>query len=160
MREHLCGQHVQLAADGVGKRPKWQGPDNAEWKQNWVAHARAAQRANARFERARGEAAPSDWRPLCSYTANLERLGEGLLDTDAAWVKLGEAIHAPKTARAKFLGGRPRGQVSASPVNERRLADQYVPQYPWWWSGGILAGLMGLSLWTSSTRVKSLDRLR
>ena len=43
---------------------------------------------------------------------------------------------------------------------ERRLADQFVPQYPWAWSAGILAGLLGLSVCTLSARVKSLDRLR
>ena len=46
------------------------------------------------------------------------------------------------------------------PVNERRLAEQMVPQYPWTWSAGVLAGLLGLSLCILSTRVKSLDRLR
>ena len=35
-----------------------------------------------------------------------------------------------------------------------------MPQYPWIWSAGVLAGLLGLSLWILSTRVKSLDRLR
>jgi hypothetical protein len=56
-----------------------------------------------------------------------------------------------------LLGGR--GGVPA-PANERRLADEMVPQYPWIWSAGVLAGLLGLSVWTLSTRIKSLDRLK
>jgi hypothetical protein len=32
--------------------------------------------------------------------------------------------------------------------------------YPWQWSAYVLAGLLVLSTWTLSTRVKSLDRLR
>ena len=109
-------------------------------------------------ERVREEqvkAAPTNWRPLCSYTANLERLGESLLGTDAAWVQIGRAIEVPRATFQPWLSGR-----SAAPPNERRLADAMVPQYPWIWSAGVLAGLLGLSLCTLSTRVKSLDRLR
>jgi ABC-2 type transport system permease protein len=150
----------ELAADGlVGKRPPWKGPDDPEWKQFREARQRAAARANARFAQARAETAPTDWRPLCSYTANLERLGEGLLGSDDAWVMLGRAIDAPRAAFAQMFGPR-GGPAQAPPGNERRLANQFVPQYPWWWSAGILAGLMGISLWTLSMRVKSLDRLR
>ena len=110
-----------------------------------------------RVEQAEAEAAPTNWRPLCSYTANLQRLGEALLNTDAAWVEIGRAIEVPRAAMQPFFrhGGRSR-----PPINNRRLADQLVPQYPWIWSAGVLAGLLGLSLWTLSTRVKSLDRLR
>ena len=43
------------------------------------------------------------------------------------------------------------GGREPAPINERRLADQMVPQYPWIWSAGVLAGLLGLSLWTLST---------
>jgi ABC-2 type transport system permease protein len=101
------------------------------------------------------KAAPTNWRPLCSYTANLERLGEALLGTDAAWVQVGRAIEVPRATLQPFLGGG-----RASPPNERRLADSMVPQYPWTWSAGVLAALLGLSLWTLNLRVKSLDRLR
>jgi hypothetical protein len=153
----------ELAAEGLGNPPKWKGqPDDEEWKRYWEGFQRAQGRANTRFERARGEAAPTDWRPLFSYTANLERLGEGLLGTDAAWVAVGRAVEAPRAAFGKFFPGPRRrfGPAESDATNERRLADQFVPQYPWWWSAGILGGLMGLSVWTLSSRVKSLDRLR
>jgi ABC-2 type transport system permease protein len=101
------------------------------------------------------KAAPRNWRPLCSYTANLQRLGEALLRTDAAWVQLGRATEVPRAALQPFLGGG-----RSPPPNERRLADTIVPQYPWTWSAGVLAALLGLSLWTLNHRVKSLDRLR
>jgi ABC-2 type transport system permease protein len=108
-----------------------------------------------RVEQALAEAAPTNWRPLFSYTANLERLGEALLDTDAAWVEIGRAMKVPQSVFQQFLGGR-----GAPPANERLLADRMVPQYPWIWSAGVLAGLLGISLWTLSMRVKSLDRLK
>ncbi len=115
----------------------------------------AWQRVRERVEKAKAEAAPSDWRPLCSYTANLQRLGEALLNTDAAWVEIGRAVEAPRAAIGPLLG---RG--GGASVDNRRLADHIVPQYPWIWSAGVLAGLLGLSIWTLSTRVKSLDRLK
>ncbi len=119
------------------------------------------QRVQERVEKAVAEAAPANWRPLCSYTGNLKRVGEALLDTDAAWVQIGRAIERPRAAMQPFFG-RPSGGTSAdqSQINERRLADQLVPQYPWIWSLGVLSGLLGLSLCTLSMRVRSLDRLR
>jgi hypothetical protein len=140
-------------------------PDEAARKpndKNRTAQMKAWQRVRERVERAQAEAAPTDWRPLCSYTANLQRLGEALLNSDAAWVEIGRAIEAPRAMFGAFFGGPRRGGLAAgqSLGNERRLADQLVPQYPWIWSAGVLAGLLGLSLWTMCMRVKSLDRLR
>jgi ABC-2 type transport system permease protein len=112
------------------------------------------QRANQRADQVLADAAKTDWRPLCSYKANLERIGAALLNTDAAWAEIGHAIEAPRAMVQPFLSGK------SSPVNDRHLADHFVPQYPWIWSAGVLAGLFGLSLWILSTRVKSLDRLR
>ena len=117
------------------------------------------QRVQQRVEHAEAEAAPTNWRPLCSYTANLQRLGEALLNTDAAWVEIGRAVELPRAALKPFMG-RGGADEESFPVNNRRLADQLVPQYPWIWSAGVLASLLGLSIWTLSTRVKSLDRLK
>ena len=85
--------------------------------------------------------ARKDWRPLFSYTANLSRVGKVFLDTDTAWKKL-----------ADFM---PPG-----PQREYFLLENLGYQYPWYWSGGILAGLMGISVCILNFRVKSLDRLR
>lgn len=81
-----------------------------------------------------------DWSPMLSYTANLDRVGRVILNTDAAWEKLGTLMSSP------------RGQTS--------VTQMMGPQYPWYWSALVLAGLAGLSLWILSARVKSLDRLR
>jgi hypothetical protein len=114
-----------------------------------------------RIEREMAKAAPTNWRPVCSYTANLHRLGEALLNTDAAWVQIGNAIETPRSTFMKTLFARKdASKPAASTAPNRRFADQYVPQYPWTWSAGVLAGLLGISLWILSTRVKSLDRLR
>jgi ABC-2 type transport system permease protein len=132
---------------------------SAAWQQNMgAANAYtpdAWQRVQQKVEQAKAEAGRTNWRPLCSYTANLHRIGEALLNTDAAWVEIGRAVEAPRAAIGPLLGRR--GPAS---INERRLADQIVPQYPWTWSAGVLAALLGLSIWILSTRVKSLDRLK
>jgi ABC-2 type transport system permease protein len=90
-----------------------------------------------------------DWRPLCSYVANLSRMADLLLDTDSAWVAVGKSIGGP---------GGGRGSPGAN--NDRLFADQYVAQYPWWWSAAVLVSLVGLSTCILTRRVKSLDRLK
>ncbi len=82
----------------------------------------------------------SDWRPMVSYTANLARLGRVFLGTDACWIKLSE--NRPPEQRNQYL------------------ASVLGPQYPWYWSAGVLAALWGISAWILNRRVRSLDRLR
>ncbi len=103
-----------------------------------------------------GEAARGDWRPLCSYAANLQRIADRLLNTEAAWVTLGRAVERSRAALGAFALRGPR----QPPADERRLADEMMVQTPWPWSAGVLAALLGLSIWILTLRVKSLDRLR
>jgi hypothetical protein len=61
------------------------------------------------------------------------------------------------------MNPRERAQIAAlfeQPVNERRLANQMVAQYPWYWSAATLAGLLVLALWVLTFRIQSLDRLK
>ena len=95
---------------------------------------------NDEFEKDEREASKTNWRPLLSYTANLSRVGRQLLGTDAAWRTLSEL--EPVYGRERFLF-RSEG-----------------PQYPWYWSASVLAGLFGLSACILSLSVRSLDRLR
>jgi hypothetical protein len=125
-------------------------------------HQQAFEKTEYRREAIMAEATSTNWRTLPSFTGNLDRLCHGLLDTDAAWVQIGRAVEQGrqvmnKPMRLFGIGGR---GPKPPPINERRLADQIVPQYPWWWSGAILAGLMGISACILSRRVKSLDRLK
>jgi ABC-2 type transport system permease protein len=153
---HAAWEEENSGRSTDGQTP---APDEAGAKRSSrgrQAGSGAWQRVQQDVERRQAETAPRDWRPICSYTANLERLGDALLNTDAAWVEIGRAVEAPRATMQSFLGVGAKPQ----PVNERRLADQFVPQYPWIWSAGVLAGLMGISLWILSMRVKSLDRLR
>lgn len=160
-------QYPRLQAQPGAGQPRLVGlrPDQARagnrWYQAWIrAEGEAAEKA----QKEQNNAMRGDWRPLCSYVANLERMGDLLLDTDSAWVSIGRAIE--RSRRAAFERGfRPgpfrRGPQPALPAgDERQLADQMVPQYPWWWSAGVLAALVGLSTWILTRRVKSLDRLR
>jgi ABC-type transport system involved in multi-copper enzyme maturation permease subunit len=122
----------------------------------------AFEKINTQGEEAWAKTVHTNWRTLPSFTGNLDRLGHGLLDTDSAWVQIGRAVEQGRQAinkpmRLFGIGGR---GPKPPPINERRLADQIVPQYPWWWSGAVLAGLMGISACILSRRVKSLDRLK
>jgi hypothetical protein len=128
------------------------GPPAERWYQQW---RQANEQLYAEAEATRAEAARTDWRPIVSYTTNLNRLGDWLLDTDSAWVTLGQAIERPRAAVAPMFGPGP-----VPPPNDRRLADQMAWQFPWYWSAGVLAGLSLLSVGVLSRRVKSLDRLK
>ena len=81
--------------------------------------------------------------------------------------------HSAREGRVFVIGVNPcihAGQLPASnprpdalyPPEER---DQFLlstlgPQYPWYWSAGVLAILLGLSACILNYRVRSLDRLR
>lgn len=108
-----------------GQRP---GRNPAAWKQ-----------AREKAIEARREAARDNWRPLFSYTNNLDRIRAQLFDTHNAIEQFGQV-----------------GNV----LDAREFADAMAPIYPWYWSAGVLVGLLGLSLWILSRRVKSLDRLK
>ncbi|MEX0643219.1 MAG: hypothetical protein WD468_10990 [Pirellulales bacterium] len=96
--------------------------------------------ANEEFLTAELAAAKSDWRPLISYTANLSRVGERLLRTNAAWERIGQL--SPAGQRSRFL---------------RRMMGN---QYPWYWSAAVLAGLFAVSAWILNRSIRSLDRLK
>jgi hypothetical protein len=133
--------------------------EEKRWLEEWMqVNAESWEKARS----TRGSTMRDDWRPLCSYTANLERLGESLLNTDAAWVQIGAAWERARQLVPVHMFGSRKGLRAprVEPLNERRFADEYVPQYPWTWSAGVLAGLLGLSVWTMTFRVKSLDRLK
>ncbi|HXY33199.1 MAG TPA: ABC transporter permease subunit [Planctomycetaceae bacterium] len=104
-----------------------------------VMNAAQAERLE-KLEAQQTEASKSDWRPLVSYTGNLSRVGRQLLRTDACWEKLSEV--QPLALRKRFL------------------ATWTGPQYPWYWSAGVLSGLFVLSAVILSFSVRSLDRLR
>lgn len=86
------------------------------------------------------EATKSDWRPLVSYTANLRRVGERLLQTNAVWDRL--------------------GQLSPAGERSRILLQMMGNQFPWYWSATVLAGVFVVSACILNLSVKSLDRLK
>jgi ABC-2 type transport system permease protein len=167
----LSGIHQGALYQGIVReemaRGKYSDSDNQYYDPDEPSSRRNRQgrsselwhRAQERMEQVRAEAAKTDWRPLCSYTANLQRMGEALLDTDSAWVEVGRALEVPRAAFGPMLAGSGTKANSAQ-INNRRLADMFAPQYPWTWSAGVLAGLLGISIWTLTRRVKTLDRLQ
>src|SRR5262249_33641802 len=121
-----------------------------EAQQKWhQAFWQARSRYNAEAEAIDLEESRNDWRPVCSYPSNLVRIGDLLLNTDAAWVTFGKAVERPRAAFGpavnQFSGGRPNPALY-SPPNDRVLADRMAWQFPWYWSGGVLAGLLVLSM--------------
>jgi len=98
------------------------------------------QKAFQDFQAQQLEAAKTDWRPLVSYTANLSRVGEHLLGSEKSWESLSQLL--PSAGRDQFL-----------------LATT-GPRYPWYWSAGVLLGLLGLSACILNFSIRSLDRLK
>lgn len=142
----------------IGMPVNRQGQSESErWYRAW---SNASSQAWMDTENSNSEALRSDWRPLLSFVANLDRMSDLLLDTDTAWVTIGRAIERPQAAFGRLGPGGFGAQAKPPPVNERRLADRNVAQFPWTWSAGVLLGLMGISAWILTRRVKSLDRLR
>jgi len=68
-------------------------------------------------------------------------LGQQLLGTDQTWKRL-SLLDPDQDAR------------------DQLLATYMGPQYPWYWSAGVLTGLFGLSACVLNLSVKSLDRLK
>lgn len=135
--------------------------EGERWYQDWAG---ASQEAWAKAQIKESEVMRRDWRPLCSYVANLERFADLMLGTDSAWVNVGRAVESArqKTFGRGFGGRTPSRREQRAPPesNEREIADRMVPQYPWWWSAYVLVGLLGISIWILTSRVKSLDRLK
>jgi ABC-2 type transport system permease protein len=125
-------------------RPGGRDFDNlprAERDKQWRAYRQARERAADKYRIAELGFSAHDWRPLVSYTANLSRLAQQLLGTDETWKRL-SLLDPDQDAR------------------DRLLANYMGPQYPWYWSAGVLAGLFGLSACVLNLSVKSLDRLK
>jgi ABC-2 type transport system permease protein len=92
-----------------------------------------------------------EWCPLVSYTANLDRLNGELLDSRRAFDQVNE-----KMEELNLVSANPRRRLVV------RMTPKFSsgPEFPWYWSAGVLTGLFGLSLWILTSRVRSLDRLR
>jgi hypothetical protein len=84
--------------------------------------------------------AKHDWRPLVSYTGNLDRVKDALLGTNSCWEKL--SLTESQANRSRFL------------------MSHLGAQYPWQWSALVLTILFGISVCILNYRVKSLDRLK
>jgi ABC-2 type transport system permease protein len=126
----------------------------------------------------------AEWCPLVSYTNNLNRVRDALLDAGTAWDRLTSLSEVgPREFRGPMgMGpfgpgrrgfrsgpappapdseGLPTAEESVPPADRRRPRSPWAPPtYPWQWSAGVLAGLAAASLLILATRVRGLDRLR
>jgi ABC-2 type transport system permease protein len=125
-----------------------------------------------------------EWSCLASFTKNVQRVQEALLDTETAWQQLDEGY---RIIRSKLPGGNMVEQMSRNrrggPLNVERIREKPADDriavltmyrngkeisrgrdirslYPWQWSAGMLVLYGVVSLCILTTRVKSLDRLR
>jgi len=130
--------HFQQAMR-TARPPRWTG-DRQQWQREQRAWQQAQQKMWADIQTEEFESAKRDWRPLFSYTMNLSRIGQHLLGTNHAWQEM--------------------SQVQPPPQRPRFLLTFMGPQYPWYWSAGVLIGLFGLSAWILNAKIKSLDRLK
>jgi ABC-type transport system involved in multi-copper enzyme maturation permease subunit len=126
------------------------------WMRQW---SETMSELQGEAEAARAARSYTDWRPLLSYASNLDRMGDFFLDTDGAWVILGRAVERPRQIVGP-MARRGGVSITTGPLNDRRLAERMVWQFPWYWSAGVLAGLCLVSAFILSRRVKSLDRLK
>jgi ABC-2 type transport system permease protein len=121
-----------------------------------------------------------DWCPLLSYTANLSRVRDSLLDSETARKQISLLFQAGQDQIRQAARPRPfrrlrRGAASstdpappappappgAAAVSTTSGEDPGQPgSAPWQGSAAVLAGLGVLSVWILATRVRSLDRLR
>lgn len=96
-----------------------------------------------------------DWCLTISYTGNLMRTRDMVLDLEGSW---------PANLRAKrqLAVEEMRASMKQHQFRPNRRTMQMVdpPKIPWQWTIGILAGMSGLSLCILSFRVRSLDRLK
>jgi len=116
-------------------------PRDGQTPQQRRALRDARRKAATEYRLGELEFSRTDWRPLVSYTANLSRLGQELLRTNETWQRLSRLESDPG-------------------AGDRMLATYMGPQFPWYWSAGMLAGLFGLSACVLNLSVKSLDRLK
>jgi ABC-2 type transport system permease protein len=138
--EQRRAQHFTRQASRPGRQPGDRRPTPEEVRAQRRARRDAILQAQAEFWAEEREASRTNWRPMVSYTANLSRIGEKLLGVDAAWEKMSQ--FRPPEYRDEFL------------------AVTLGPQYPWYWSAGLLVVLFGLSACILNFRVRSLDRLK
>lgn len=116
----------------------------------------------------------AEWANLASFTKNVQRVQEHILNTEAAWQKVDEIVRTVQKAGGKAIGGRfgPTNgddRVLLTQIPRRgppQPGENYIRSsgvrslYPWYWSACILLFMGVLSLCILMFRVKSLDRLR
>jgi ABC-2 type transport system permease protein len=155
---------LMLAFSSLSRNSRYVG---ALWIGVWVLSDVAAFRLDLAIHQ--------DWCPLVSYTTNLSRLRDALLDSQDQRRKLtalfergSEQARNAAVRSGPFIRFGRRGRDFPAPPPppppppppEGGAGKPAPGTYPWQWSAAVLAGLGACSLWLLSTRVRSLDRLR
>src|SRR5262249_719416 len=110
----------------------------------------------------------AEWCPVVSYTNNLRRVRDALLDAETAWDQvtslfdegrrqIGERVPFGPFGRARRIGpARPASRRPSTPpslgegptpASSQEPRSPFAPAtYPWQWSAGVLAALAALSV--------------
>jgi ABC-2 type transport system permease protein len=122
----------------------------------------------------------ADWCPLVSYTNNLNRIRDALLDAETARDQVTNLFDTGRRQASQAVAIGPFGPArrfrnraapspptpSGAPGSPATTPGQASrspfapPTYPWQWSAGVLTGLAVFSLAVLTLQVRSLDRLR
>jgi hypothetical protein len=125
----------------AGSRASTSLQDRNLQMQQMQEYRAARRKAYTDYQLAELDFSKNDWRPLVSYSANLSRIGQALLGTNETWLHVSQF--------------QPNQQA-----RDQMLATYMGPQYPWYWSAAVLAGIFGLSACILNLSIKSLDRLK
>jgi ABC-2 type transport system permease protein len=154
---------LMLAISSLSRNARYVG---ATWIGLWLVSGVASSVLDQTIHR--------DWCLLVSYTGNLNRVRDALLDSPTAWGKVkalfqsgGEQLrNGPDPFGLRRRNRSRRGPPPPPPPEADHTSPSHArasgqtANYPWQWSAGVLAGLAVLSAWVLATRVRSLDRLR
>lgn len=126
-------QEAEMAANQAPRTPDGRHRRDRRWNDE-------QRKAWADFQEKEVRATKTSWRPVVSYVANLSRIGRQVLGTNRHVESLAQLL--PPETRQQFLAGN------------------VGPQYPWYWSAGVLVGLAGISACVLKLKIRSLDRLK
>ncbi len=155
----LCGLIIvssgtlMLAFSSLSRNSRYVG---AIWVGVWILSNITADALTATVK--------ADWCPTVSYTNNLLRVREALLDTATAQENLSKLVQAGTDQVRDAVIPFPLNKVARRrPPRPPGRPPSFLPAlstYSWTWSAGVLGGLFAMSALVLTTRVKSLDRLK
>ncbi|MFI5381372.1 MAG: hypothetical protein ACHRHE_18910 [Tepidisphaerales bacterium] len=137
-RQEVYQRTMEIQRKQVAANPAGRSPDDRRRRDRPLMDEQRTAWAKMQADDLR--ALKTSWRPMVSYVGNLSRIGRQLLGSDRCVESLSRLLPPD--------------------VGQQFLVENMGPQYPWGWSAGVLAGLVGISACVLKMNIKSLDRLK